>query len=65
MPCQNPARHAEHICQLKIQQQFTKVRALSKASQYYCKECEAESNDKEALCEPVAFQGKPGILKWK
>lgn len=63
--CKNPDSHETHICQLKVKQQFEKVRELSRRAQYYCGICETESNDKNSLCDPREFKGKPGVLRWR
>ena len=63
--CKKPDKHNEHICQLKLNQQFDKVRELGRDSNFFCTICEAQSNQIDAVCSPRKFQGKPGVLKWK
>jgi hypothetical protein len=65
MKCHNPANHANHICQLKVQQNFEEVKRLKKGATHYCRNCEAGSVNSENLCDPAPYQGKVGILKWK
>ena len=65
MSCKNQDKHTEHICQLKINQQFDEVKKLGKEAAHFCANCEAPSNNPEKLCDPKLYEGKPGVLKWK
>ena len=65
MECKNPNTHDNHICQLKVRQDFKKPKELARNAGFFCRICEAQSIDKNTLCDPVEFKGKPGILKWK
>jgi len=65
MKCKSEKDHGEHLCQLKLNQQFDKVRELTQNAGYFCANCEAQAKEQSALCMPKPFKGKPGILKWK
>ena len=65
MECKNPNAHDGHICQIKVMQDFKKAKALSKNPQFYCAICEAESSSAETLCDPQAYKGKAGVLRWR
>ncbi len=63
--CTNPANHANHICQLKIQQKFDEVKKLGKDATFFCSNCESPTTDPQKVCVSAPYQGKVGILKWK
>lgn len=65
MKCKKEQEHDQHICQLKLNQQFDKIKELGEDAGHFCTNCEAQSKDPQFLCAPRPFKGKPGILKWK
>ncbi len=54
-PCGKPQQHREHLCMLMEEGKTEEVRKRSSQPAYVCRNCRAQANEAEDLCNPQSI----------